>query len=694
VFQRGCCPQWTLKSGLHSAGMTTNPWLSGGDLPDWSALRPADLGPAIELLLAQAETVVRECEAGAGEDATLCARLSQGQEPLYAAWRAAGHLMSVDNTPELRTAHAAVQPQLVAHGLRVGQSKPLYTRLRRLRDGSAWSSLSPAQARAAEQALQDMELAGVGLEGPQRERFQTLSNELAELSTRFGNQLLDAAAANTVVVDDAAQLDGVPQRVRDAASGGQAAGPWRIAAEATLVMPILEHATDRSLREAVYRAWMSRAAGGANDNGPVLQRILALRHEQAQLLGFADYATLSLARKMAGQTARVHDLLDQLVTVARPKAVEELHKLTAFARQHSGDTALELRPWDIAFWAERLRRERHAVDDEALRPWLGLDRMLAALAEVCARLFGVHIEAAPGAVPVWHEDVQVLRVRDARDGRTLAHLCLDAIARPGRKRPGAWMSGAVARGQRADASARLPIAYLCCNFPTPAATGRPSLLSPREVETLYHEMGHALQHCLTIIDEPDVCGIHGVEWDAVELPSQMLEQFALEPQVLHAHARHADDGTPIAAQAVTALHAARHFRAGSALLRQLQFALVDLDIHGPVAGMPNAGDPETRWLEQLQRLAVVPPIPEDRMLCSFGHLFAGGYAAGYYSYLWAEVLSADAYEAISADATAGRRFRDTVLALGGSVPPAEVYRRFRGRDADPAALLRQRGLSA
>ncbi|HRE92524.1 MAG TPA: M3 family metallopeptidase, partial [Myxococcota bacterium] len=491
----------------------------------------------------------------------------------------------------------------------------------------------------------------------------------------------------------------------DLTRGGEAPsaehGPWRLTLDAPCVIPFLEYAEKRELREVLYRAYIGRAGpeGDAqHDNTQRVLEILRLRREQAQLLGFADYAAYSLDAKMAPDVDTVNKLLLSLHGKSRVAAVRELAELTAFAVDSGNNEALQL--WDVAFWARRLREARFSYSDEDLKPYFPLPAVLKGAFSLVERLFGVRIQRRDG-VTGWHPDVSYYEVEDG--GRVVASFFLDPYSRPADKRSGAWMNELRGRSARLAAlgeAYRTPIAYLVCNQAPPVGSA-PSLMTWSEVTTLFHELGHGLQHMLTAVDHLAVSGINGVEWDAVELPSQFMENFLRHKAFLRSFARHHETGEPIPDALVDKVLAAATFRAGSAFLRQLYFGRLDLALH---TGEPPA-DSEALWA-LMHRVAaentVIAPLPEDRFLCSFGHLFAGGYAAGYYSYKWAEVLSADAFSAFEeagldddkAMAEVGRRFRETVLGLGGSVPPMEVFVRFRGREPDAEALLRHNGLAA
>jgi len=577
--------------------------------------------------------------------------------------------------------------------MRVAQSEPVYRGLSALRGGPEWEKLDAGQQRIVAAGIRDAELSGVALTGAAKERFEAIELELAELATKFSNNVLDATKAFELVLPRREDVEGLPPTLLAATAQGPE-GPWRITLDAPVFGPFMEHSKRRDLREHLYRAFVTRASSGATDNLPTLERILALRDERAKVLGYGSYAEVSLASKMAPSVAAVDKLLGELRAAALPRAKKEYEELTAYARQKSNDAALSLSLWDIPFWAERLREERYAYSDEELRPYFSLPRVLEGLFATARRLFEVDIREADGDVPVWDPNVRYFRVRDLA-GRELASFYLDPYSRPENKRGGAWMDGALARKRRADGSLRLPVAYLVCNM-TPPVGDKPSLMTFREVETLFHEFGHGLQHMLTTVDYAWASGINNVEWDAVELPSQFMENWCYTPQTMAALARHFQTGEALPASLFEKIVAARTYRAGSTTLRQVYFATLDLALHnGPLA---------ESVLSLQRRVAaentVVPPLAEDRFLCAFSHIFAGGYAAGYYSYKWAEVLSADAFfafkEAGLADSRAvldtGRRFRRTVLSLGGSVHPMKVFADFRGREPSTRPLLELTGL--
>lgn len=693
--------------------MTDNPLLQRTALPDFDAIRPEHIVPAIRQLLEETDAERQRLEADLQPTwAGLMRPLEQLENRLSLAWGVVGHLMGVQNSEALRQAHQEVQGEVIQFWMRLGQSQTLYQGLKALKASEAWAGLDATQQRIVESSIKDAELAGVGLAGEPRERFNAIQQELAELSTTFNNHLLDATKAFHVALHLPEEIDGLPQSLlqmaaqaaREAGHDNATAkqGPWRITLDFPSVGPFLEHSRRRDLREQVYRALITRASAGELDNTPMMSRILQLRQEQASILGYANYAELSLASKMAPDVSTVEALLEQLRQVSFDAAHQDLAELHEFARSCGAAEADDLTHWDLAFWSERLREHRYDISDEELRPYFPLPKVLDGLFALVNRLFGITIKPADGEVAVWHSDVRFFRIYNDRD-EEIAAFYLDAYSRPAEKRGGAWMDECVGRSRllaAPGASVRLPVAYLICNQ-APPVNGVPSLMSFTEVKTLFHEFGHGLHHMLTQVDYGMAAGIRNVEWDAVELPSQFMENWCYHRETLMGMSGHVDTGAPLPEALYQKLLAARNYRSGSAMLRQLYFSFMDMALHTRYdpAGDETVFDVQHRIAETTTPLM---PLPEDRFLCSFSHIFAGGYAAGYYSYKWAEVLSADAFAAFEesgleneqALVETGRRYRDTVLALGGSRHPMEVFKAFRGREPSTEALLRHSGLAA
>ena len=686
-----------------------NPLLARQGLPAYDRIRPEHVVPAAEAIVAEGRRILAALAKDTTTDWDSLMGPLEDIDLMYEyGWSPVGHLMGVANSETLRAAHDAAQPMMVEFGLELRQSEAVYTRLLALRDGPTWAQLAPAQQRIVARSIQSAELSGIALTGEARARFNAIEQALSQLSTRFSNHLLDATKAWSLDLTDATSLEGVPESARrlwaqawsahhpDAPAADAQRGPWRITLDGPSFQPFMEHCRQRDMRETVYRAYLARAASPPHDNTPLVSEILALRQEKAALLGYAHHAAVSLAQKMAGTVAAVEALHERLLEVALPAARQEFAELEAFAR--AGGQTSPLAHWDVAFWAERLRESRFAFTEEELRPYFSLDRVLDGLFTLISRLFGVTVQRADGAAPRWHQDVRYYRINDEH-GQALAGFYLDPYSRPADKRGGAWMADCIQRS-RTTSGLRLPVAHLVCNG-TPPTGEVPSLMTFREVETLFHEFGHGLQHMLTTVDFRDAAGIAGVEWDAVELPSQFMENWCLHKPTLDGLAIHHLTGETLPAPLFAKLKAARTFRAGSAMLRQLQFGMTDLALHARDASHRDES-PFAVERAIVARTSLLPPLPESRFLCSFSHIFAGGYAAGYYSYKWAEVLSADAFAAFEeaglddadAVATTGRRYRATILAQGGSRHPLEIFRDFRGRDPRPDALLRHHGLLA
>ena len=690
-----------------------NPLLQPSVFPHFDLIRPEHVVPAMQQLLAELDTALQHLEAHTQPTwEGLVEPLEQLTDRLSVTWGIVGHLMGVKNSEELRQAHQTVQPEVVQFSMRLGQSPAIYQGLTALKASPAWSACDPVQQRIIDLLIRDAELSGVGLQGQKRARFNEIQQELARLSTAFSNHVLDATKAFALTLDRPEDVEGLPPSLLQLAAqaarqaGATAAtpehGPWRITLDYPSFGPFLEHSRRRDVREQLYRAFITRASSGTEDNTPLLGAILSLRQEQARLLGYSSFAELSLASKMAPDVATVERFLEELRQASFTAARQDLEDLRNCARAAGATEAESLCHWDLAFWAERLREQRYDFNDEELRPYFPLPRVLDGLFALVQRLFGVQIRPAHGETTIWHEDVRFFRVYDDQE-RPIAAFYLDPYSRPAEKRGGAWMDECVGRSRILAApgqTVRLPAAYLICNQ-TPPVDGKPALMSFNEVKTLFHEFGHGLHHMLTTVDYGLAAGIHNVEWDAIELPSQFMENWCYHRETLMGMSAHVETGEPLPEELYHKLCSARTYRAGSLMLRQLYFACLDIALH-------HHFDPqgsETPFDVQ-QRVAalttVLPPLPEDRFLCSFGHIFAGGYAAGYYSYKWAEVLSADAFaafeeagldNAVALTAT-GRHYRNSILALGGSRPPMEVFREFRGREPSTAALLRHSGLAA
>ncbi len=694
---------------MPDAEFADNPLLVTDGLPRFDRIKPAHVVPAVRKVLADAAARFEQIERQITPNwAAAVETLDELHTPFQYAWSPVSHLLGVLNSPELRKAHEEVLADVVSFSLRVGQSEPVYRALKGLKGGADWPSLSEAQRRIVDQKILDAELSGIGLSGEARERFNAIVRELSQLSTDFSNHVLDATKEFSIVVSDPADVEGLPPSLLRLASqshnsalaagqlpGTEETGPWRFTLEFPSYGPFMQHSRRRDLREKMYRAYITRASSGPLDNTPLVQKILSLRAEKARLLGFKTFAELSLAKKMAPSVIAVEEMFETLRRASWSAAQKELDEIRALAIESRVDEPLL--NWDVAFWSERLREKRFQYTEEELRPFFPLESVLKGLFSLAQRLFGVRVTQADGEAPAWHKDVRFFHVSN-ESGQRIASFYLDPYSRPENKRGGAWMDDCLGR-RFLHGRLQLPVAHLVCNS-TPPAGGKPSLMTFREVETLFHEFGHGLQHMLTTVDYADAAGINGVEWDAVELPSQFMENWCYHRPTLLGLSAHYETGRPLPEELFEKICAARTFQAGMQMLRQILFGMTDMALHAGFS--PESAESVFELQRRISaRTSVLPLLPEDRSLCSFSHIFAGGYAAGYYSYKWAEVLSADAYSAFEeaglendqAVAQIGRRFRDTVLAEGGGRHPMDVFKDFRGREPSPEALLRHSGLA-
>ncbi|MDE2224596.1 MAG: M3 family metallopeptidase [Xanthomonadaceae bacterium] len=683
---------------------TENPLLSDAVLPAFSRIGAADVVPAIDAVLADYRTGIdRLIAAGAqGQPQTdmfdqVMLEQERLDQRLAHAWAPVSHLHAVADNKELRAAYEQAEEKITDFASALGQNRDLYARVQAVAEAPGFAQRSRPERALVEHALRDFKLSGVALEEPARTRFREIANELSKLTTAFSNAVLDATDAWQEHIEDERDLAGIPESGRSVLreyAREHGLDGWLVTLKQPAVQAVLTYADNRSLRERVYWAYQTRASdqgpdAGKFDNSECMEKILALRFEAAQLLGFANAAEESLATKMAETPDEVLAFLRNLIVRARPVAQRELEELRAFALSELELETLE--SWDLAYASEKLRLARYALDEEQLKAYFPLPSVMDGMFALAVKLYGISVEPAREPVDVWHPDVRYCEVRDA-EGKPLAGVYLDLYARSG-KRGGAWMDVCRARFRDGD-GVQLPIAFLTCNFAVPSGE-RPSLLTHDDVQTLFHEFGHGLHHMLTRIDLPSIGGIDGVEWDAVELPSQFMENFCWNRQALDLFAKHWSSGERLPDELFDRMLAARHFQAGMFLCRQLEFGLFDFLLHANYDPARGARVMET--LEAARReAAVLHPPAWQRFPHAFTHIFAGGYAAGYYSYLWAEVLSADVFGAFEEhgviDAATGARFRDEFLGVGASRPALESFVAFRGRAPRPDALLRSYGL--
>lgn len=669
-----------------------NPLLSPGPLPDFGHIRPEHVEPAVSATLQDARARLAQLTALRGPSfESLVLPLEELQHRVARTWSPVSHLNAVLNSEPLRAAYNACLPLLSAWQTDLAQSEALLRAYEEI--AAAESGQDPVRRSVLEHALRDFRLAGVGLAPERKARFKTLMLELTQLQARFEENVLDATNGWTRPVTDAGELRGLNEMVIEQArrrAHDQRREGWLLCLDQPTYVAVVTDAEAQTLRHDFYEAWTTRASdcgpnAGRWDNGPVMEEILRRRHELAGLLGFGNYAEYALQTRMARRVPEVLDFLRELAAAAREPAAAEFAELESFAGR-------PLAAWDLSFYAEKLQRERFAVSQEELRPYFPLPRVLAGLFEVAERLYGLRIRERPG-VPLWHPDVRYF-VIEGRTGEAVGSFYLDAYARPN-KRSGAWMDECVGR-RRLPSGSSLPVAYLVCNFLAPAP-GRPALLTHDDVLTLFHEFGHGLHHLLTRVDYPSLAGINGVAWDAVELPSQFMENYAWHPEVLRRISSHIDTGASLPEPMQARLVATRSFHAGLHMVRQLEFALFDFRMHAHYD--PARGGRVLEILADVRHEVAVVPAPHwNRFPHSFGHIFAGGYAAGYYSYKWAEVLAADAFAAFEEngvfDAGTAQRFLDCILSRGGSRDALDAFIDFRGRRPDLRALLRQHGMLA
>ena len=676
--------------------MSNNPLIDYPELPPFSKIQPEHVLPAVEQLVADGRERIQQVLAqGKFDYAHLVQALDEEDDRLGKAFGPAGHLNAVAQNEALRNAYNSCLPLLSEYGTEVGQNAQLCAAYQALRDSDEWSSLSEAQQKDIENTLRDFRLSGVDLPDDKKAQYMANSKRLSELTSQFSDNTLDATQAWSKHISDEAELDGLPDSAKaGAADRAKADGKdgWLLTLDAPVFITVMSHCKNAELRKEMYVAWTTKASdqgpqAGQFDNTAIMDEILKLRHEQAQLLGFANFAEESLATKMARDVNEVIQFLEDLAKRAKPQAEQELAALRAFAAEKGAD---DLNPWDIGFWSERLREERYSISEEELRPWFPADTVINGMFAVVGKLFGIQFRQRDD-VDLWHEDARFYELVDD-DGSVRAAFYLDMYARTG-KRGGAWMDDARIRRRRPDGSLQTPVAYLTCNFAPPAG-GKPGLLTHDEVVTLFHEFGHGLHHMLTEQDVSGISGINGVAWDAVELPSQFLENWCWTEEGIALISGHYETGEPLPKEKLEKMLAAKNFQGAMQMVRQLEFSLFDMRIH---AEYQEGLDIYQVLNEVREQVSVIQPPAFNRFPNSFGHIFAGGYAAGYYSYKWAEVLSADAYSRFEEEGEfnedTGRAFRSEILAKGGSREPMELFKAFRGREPSVEPLLRHCGIN-
>ncbi len=671
-----------------------NPLLDFSGLPRFSDIKPEHVAPAVEQLLGENRALVGRLLADAAPPTwdNFMQPTDDANERLARAWGQVGHLNAVMNSPELREVYNTNLPKITQYYAELGQNLGLFNKVKTIRNSGGFGALSPARRKIIENELRDFRLGGAELPEAHKARFMAIQEELSTLSSRFSDNLLDATNAYTLLIDDRAELSGIPaddlQAAQDAAQAADKRG-WLFTLKAPSYLPVLQYGDNRALRERMYRAYSTRAAefdGSKFDNTPLMTDILKLRTEEAQLLGFANYAELSLATKMANTPQQVMDFLRELARRARPHAERDLSELREFASAELG--LADLLAWDISYASEKLRNQRYAFSEQEVKQYFPEGVVLDGMFRLVESLYGLRVR--PSQAPVWHDDVRFFDILD--NGQLIGQFYLDLYARSS-KRGGAWMDDAITR-RRTEAGIQTPVAYLNCNFAAPVGN-KPALFTHDEVITLFHEFGHGLHHLLTRIEDLGVSGINGVEWDAVELPSQFMENFCWEWDVVQGMTRHVDSGETLPRALFDRMLAAKNFQSGLQTLRQIEFALFDMRLHVDYA--PGGGQTVQQLLDEVRReVAVLFPPAFNRFPNSFSHIFAGGYGAGYYSYKWAEVLSADAYSLFEESGVlnpkVGNQFRNEILAVGGSRDAMASFVAFRGREPAIDALLRHSGL--
>jgi len=679
----------------------SNPLLDHSGLPHFAEIRPEHVAPAITQLLAEADRALEKATSDAvpADYDAMSAVLDVATEQLGSAWGAVAHLNHVADNPDLRAAYNESLPKITEFHTRLGADERLYAKYKAIAHSPAAATLNPARRQALSNAMRDFVLSGAELQGEARERYAQIQERLAALSQAYSEHVMDATDSFALHVSEE-DLAGVPADAKEAArAAAQADGrpDYKLTLHFPSYFPVMQYGENRALRERLYTAYATRASElgpPEHDNSAAMRELLALRQEEARLLGYRNYAEVSMVPKMADSPQQVMDFLRDLSRRAKPYAEKDLAELREFAGAELGLT--DLQSWDLAFASEKLKEARYAFSDQEVKPYFTEAKVLSGLFRIIETLFEVSI--SPDTAEVWHPTVRFFRIeRNERSaeggaGTLVGQFYLDPYARTG-KRPGAWMDDVRGRWARPEGGTQTPVAHLVCNF-TPPADGKPALLTHDEVTTLFHEFGHGLQHMLTQVNDVGVAGISGVEWDAVELPSQFMENFCWEWEVLKHLTAHVDTGEALPRALYDKMLAAKNFQSGLQTLRQVEFSLFDMRLHAE----PGSEEHIQQVVDEVRReVAVFVPPAFNRFQHSFSHIFAGGYAAGYYSYKWAEVLSADAWSAFEETGTlnpeTGRRYREAILESGGSHPAMESFKAFRGREPRIDALLRHQGMA-
>lgn len=681
--------------------MSENALLDMNGLPPFSQITPRLIADAVDHVLSENRARIQQLLDDDTEPSwdSLIQPLLDLDERLDRIWSPAAQMNAVVNSDELREVYNAALPKLSAYHTEIGQNERLYSAYKRIRQSDDYLALSEARQKIIDNAVRDFELSGVALAADDKRRFKDISERLSTLSSQFSDNVLDATQHWFCHVTNETELAGLPESAVSAArqeAEQRGLGGWVFTLDFPSYFAVITYADHRPLRQRMYEAFVTRASdqgpdAGQWDNSAIMAEILSLRQELASLLGYTNYAEYSLVTKMASDPDAVIQFIEDLAVRTRPMAQQEVEELRAFAANHDSAPLSVLEAWDVAWYSEKLRIERYDISQEILRPWFPVNRVLSGMFDIVQRLYGIEIQARQG-VDCWHDDVQFFDICDA-DSRLIGQFYLDLYARA-KKRGGAWMAECIGRKRTAD-GVQTPVAYLTCNF-NPPLPEQPALLTHNEVITLFHEFGHGLHHLLTQVDDVAVAGIHGVAWDAVELPSQFMENWCWRAEAIPLISGHYDSGKPLPESLLTQLLAAKNFQSGMQMLRQLEFALFDFRIHCALDDI--AENPVQQALDQVRsQIAVLMPPPFNRFQHSFTHIFAGGYAAGYYSYKWAEVLASDAFSKFEDngvfDAATGRRFKTAILERGGASEPMTLFVDFMGREPSIDALLRHSGLA-